>query len=368
MNVQILNNQLQRKISLFIFLLALSGCSATGEFVSNTIEQIKDLDYYLGHKKLDEGEKPDGAAGDQYMDAGYMSVADGINPIMENPATACLKIPDPRFSYRKKVAFLALHVDEPQAVVDLNEIHQRLPFILSKRFNRDNFVVIDATHQRIPTAEEAGTADLSNYVRHMANQLNVQFLVTGSIVNADYIGNTTTRVSAVKNIFTGSSMQQQRQLEMSLAIYDGTTGTLIDESQYQGSAFDKVSMVQKPDPLIASFKEDNYGNLLDTYLNHQSMWLEDTLTCLPMQARVTSVTGRTVTFATGTESLLVPGDKLKLLRRIQLQYTLSGAPEYRFEENGEVVVSQVYPNGALAQFAGGTPPYQVNQGDIVQAW
>jgi len=45
-----------------------------------------------------------------------------------------------------------------------------------------------------------------------------------------------------------------------------------------------------------------------------------------------------------------------------------GTPKYRFEENGTVVISQVYPNGALASFKGQTPPYQVNQGDIVQAW
>ncbi|WP_317931668.1 flagella assembly protein FlgT middle domain-containing protein [Halioxenophilus sp. WMMB6] len=356
------------KLLLLNLVTIIAGCAVTDQDLRNPIEQTKDLDYYLGHNKLKDGDQP--PPGVQFVPNGMMAVSldSSANFYAANPAFACLTQDDPRFSYRKKVGFLALNIDHPQYIVDLGDIQKRLPVQLSKRFNRDSFVVIDATGERLPITDSTSPQDRQSLIRHFAKKYNVQFVVTGTITNTEFLTNSATRKNSLINSITGTSLEQERQMEMSLAVYDGTTGSLIDESLYQGSANDRVSMLTRDSAFGSQYKAGSYAHLLDTYLNHQSLWLEEALTCLPMQARVTSVTGEGITFATGTESLLLPGDRLKLMRRIQMQQTLDGQPQYRFEENGQVVVSQVYPNGALALFDGSTPPYQVNQGDIVQAW
>ncbi|BFM06717.1 flagella assembly protein FlgT middle domain-containing protein [Halioxenophilus aromaticivorans] len=348
--------------------IALQGCAATGEFISDTIEQIRDLDYFLGNKELGENESPSatGAADTGFSTVGLESPAAGAG--LTNLSRACLNIPDPRFNYRKKVAFLGFDIENPHQTVDLGAIHQELPRILGQRMDRDSFVVIDASGEKSPNAVAHAELDVPAYIRHIAQKHNTQFVIAGIINNAAHVGEPHSLMQKVKNIIPGQPAKKNRALEMTLSVFDGATGAIIDESYYQGRAEDQWSMKGKNRVLTAQGKNDHFANLLDTYLNHQTSWLADTLTCLPMQASVTSVSGSAITFATGTEALILPGDTLKLLRRIQLRHTLDGTPHYRYEENGEVVITQVYPNGALARFNGGTPPYQVNQGDIVQAW
>ncbi len=346
----------------------LSGCAATGEFITDTIDQIKDLDYFLGNKELGDNHATAVAGGSQnsYQKVGLESTANGLP--LTNMSRACLNIPDPRFNYRKKVAFLGFDIEHPEHTVDMGSIHKELPRALGQRMNRDSFVIIDATHEKSPNATSHTDLDIPSYIRHVAQKHNSQFIVTGVINDARHLGKPTSKWQQVKNVLPGSTVKLNRSMEMTLAVYDGATGAIIDESYYQGDGQDQLSMRYKRNVLDSQGKNDHFANLLDTYFNHQSSWLADTLTCLPMQASVTSVSGSAITFATGTEALILPGDRLKLLRRIQLRHSLDGEPHYRYEENGEVTITQVYPNGALARFSGGTPPFQVNQGDIVQAW
>lgn len=346
-----------------------SGCSTTGKLITEAIEQVKDLDYFLGNKELkDESAAPESTAAIP-TDFNRVSLPNNANG---QPSTdlsrACLSIPDPKFSYKKKVAFLGFEIDKPHQVVDLGAIHKDFPRYLAQRMNRQSFVVVDASHERSPSINRNFDIDTTSYIQHIAKKHNSQFVVTGIINDASRAHAKKTKLEKLKSFAPGTKIKKQRALEMTLTVFDGATGVIIDESQYSGSALDQLSMSGKPPAFSAQYREQHFGHLLDTYLSHQSSWLADTLTCLPMQANVTSVSGSSITFATGTESLIMPGDTLKLLRRIQLKHTLTGDPHYRFEENGEVVITQVYPNGALAQFSGGTPPYQVNQGDIVQAW
>lgn len=358
----------KKLITVGVTALTLSGCAATSEFIGDTIDQIKDLDYFLGNKELGDNNAVVAAGEPQsnYNKVGLESTSNGLP--MTNMSRACLNIPDPRFNYRKKVAFLGFDIENPEQTVDMRSIHKELPRVLGQRMNRDSFVVIDASNEKSPNPTVHTDLDVPSYVRHIAKKHNTQFVVAGIINDAAIAGDPSSLLQKVRNRIPGQAVKKDRSMEMTLAVYDGATGAIIDESYYQGHANDQWSMKGKSQVLSSQGKQDHFANLLDSYLNHQSSWLADTLTCLPMQASVTSVTGSAITFATGTEALILPGDTLKLLRRIQLRHTLDGTPHYRYEENGEVIITQVYPNGALARFSGGTPPYQVNQGDIVQAW
>lgn len=366
-------SQIRRLVKLFALnslgLLALSGCSTTDRLITGAIEQIKDLDYFLGNKELksDEVEIVDGST----VANGYQQTAVNMFPDatpQSDLSRACLNIPDPRFSYKKKVAILGFDIENPHQVVDLGSIHREIPRDLAQRINRSSFVVVDASHEKSPNINTHVDIDIPSYIRHIAKKHNSQFVVSGVINDAGHVEANKTLLGKIKSAIPGKKLEKQRALAMTVTIFDGATGAIVDESHYQGGAKDQLSMIAKKPVFSNDNKEGFYAHLLDNYLSHQSTWVADTLTCLPMQASVTSVSGSAITFATGTESLIVPGDTLKLLRRIQLQHTLDGEPRYRYEENGNVVITQVYPNGALARFSGGSPPYQVNQGDIVQAW
>ena len=369
-----------RGVFFAILFTALTSCAAT----KSQITSLNDLDYYLGNKALKEApdniepeptEKPEPDPTSENFNNVNVKQPEVVAPdyaTLEasfDPALACLLTDDPRFSYRKKIAFTGLSVRNPQQIVDLQGIHQQYPKALITRFNQLNFMVIDATSRQLPDTYPAYLGGKAALIRHLARELNVQFVVSGSVVNTGFHAtDRSSALSIIKSTFAGSSNIKERQLNIQLTIYDGTTGAIIDESLYQGNAKDNYKMGNEGIIFSARHLNTKYGLLADTFLEDQALWLESNLTCLPMQARITNVSGSGVTFATGTESLLLPGDQLTLLRRVQLPLGISNTPQYRYERNGTVVVSQVYPNGALALFENGTPPYQVNQGDIVQAW
>lgn len=340
----------------------LAGCSTTTQLVSDAMDSINDLDYFLGKKEPTE-QTPN-------------RPAPGMTPVAYTPSTlaidpsaaACLMSEDPRFAYRKKIAFTGLTLSNPAQVVDIPDLHRAYPRALMRRFNRANYVVIDATESQITTKFPEHLGGTAEIIRSVARELNVQFIVTGQVLDARYHNSTDSYYKRSKKFLFGKSDTRARQLDMQLSLYDGTTGQLIDESFYQGSAEDRINLAKKDVGLTDAYLESDFGQLTDTFLAHQSRWLQEALSCLPLQARVSAVTGSGITFATGTESLLLPGDRLVLKRRVQLPAALSQTPGYRFENNGSVVVTQVYPNGALASFVDSTPPFEVHKGDIVQAW
>ena len=94
--------------------------------------------------------------------------------------------------------------------------------------------------------------------------------------------------------------------------------------------------------------------------------IENSLACLPMRGQITRVGASTVELDVGTETLLIPGDKLQVFRREQAGWSSAGKWLYRLKHAGTLTITRSYPLGAIAKYNRGL--FNLSPGDVVQAW
>jgi len=286
----------------------------------------------------------------------------------------CSPDTDPKFSYRRRIALLAFDINNRQESSDFPHIETQYPELLHDFIDSDRFIVRTATEYRLlnKTDLQRGAWVESNRLQIMklAKDLQVQFIVTGVAEDMSVVDPRIDTFQLLMNRAARNRLRGEviRHLEMSLNVYDGTTGRLIKRQTFADAvAIDALSL-NKRKLLNKTFLKSNYGQLMAKILQKQSDFLLPALDCIPMQMTVLSVDNGSITFDAGIESLVLPGDRLQLYRRIRMDWEGTVDKLYRLQRYGSLTVSRSSTFSAEAEFEQASMASGVNPGDIVQAW
>ena len=290
------------------------------------------------------------------------------------PIERCAAEVDAKFSYKRRVAILAFDIHQRQDTADFPHIDRQYPDLLSRYVDQDRFIVNTATTYRLLNHVDLGNGAWvepdRQQVKHLANELNVQFVVTGivddmSVVSPDVNAVNFALDHTVRKKWRGKI---KRNLAVTLSVFDGGTGMLIKRQMFADDTYVDSRMLQNRKSLSKAFLRSQYGELMTTILKKQGEFFLSALDCIPLQAKVIAVDKRGVTFNAGIENMIISGDKLQIFRRVDIDWSDNSSSNYRLEKYGSLTVSRSGPSYAYALFEEDDMSSGINPGDIVQAW
>lgn len=308
---------------------------------------------------------------------------DSIQEVADNESLErCSPDDDPKFSYRRRVALLAFDITNRQESTDFPHIETEYPQLLQDFIDNERFAVTSATHYRL-----LGNTDARNgawvesrrrQIMQLAKELGVQFIVTGAAEDMSVIDPEVNALQlftndAARKALTGAAKKKltgkvDRHLALTLDIYDGGTGRLIKRQGFADSTAIKSRSLSKRKYLNKAYLKSQYGQMIGEMLKQQGESLLLALDCIPMQMKVLAVNDEGVTFDAGIESLVLPGDKLQLFRRVKFGWGGDSEERYQLERYGALTVSRTNTYSAEGVFDQANMASGVNPGDIVQAW
>jgi len=353
-----------------ILFLAISGCSTIRSFELPSFElpsfelPKSDLNAFLDGDLPGEVEAVDDVVDQEGDNAAKRRVI----------KQQCPPEADPKYSYRRGIALLAFDIRNRRDSVDFSDIERQYPEILGGFIDQERFIVKPATHLRllneIDRRSGAWVEPKSQQIKQLADELGVQFIVTGMIedmsIEDPSIGVMRLVMdSAARKKIMGKVI---RHLAVSMNVYDGGTGVVIKRQTFADKAYVNVDALKQRKSLSQEYFRSHYGTLMTEILKQQSDFIIPALDCIPMQAKIVAVDDMGVTVDVGTESLVVPGDKLQLFRRVAIDWRDSPEKRYRLERYGVITVSRSSLLTAHGYFDFEDMASGVNPGDIVQAW
>lgn len=290
----------------------------------------------------------------------------------------CLAEDNVGFAYRKRVGVLPMGLEQRLDVVDAPFIERQYSQELVRRMRSDALLPFDASSYYVASSPAMRELLTPAQARATAKQLGVQFVVAGRLVDLSYDHTETYAVDLVlsakawKNLaretYQRATDSQWRELNVELAIYDGPTGALIKQDFYKGGANQRIETDRYSGLDSNRFWYSDYGQLLSKVLNEQAQMIERSIECLPMRAQVVSASDTHIEINAGIDTLLMPGDKLKLFHRAPTGQVRDNENAYRWQYFGEVTIAGVFPMKSVAMLDENLPIDVIRAGDIVQAW
>jgi len=272
------------------------------------------------------------------------------------------KVPKKDMQYRRKLAVLQFDVLDRRQIHDVPNIEVAMAKEFARRLAHNRaFLTKDASDYSLVESSEPYLAlglSMREILVTLANNLGVQFIITGTIMDMG-----TTKHPLFIRL---------RHVEIDIKLWDGIAGTLVSQRRLNGSAWDNrifdfpTSVPTMNDKYFASpiGKETNriMAQLVDKIGND--------IKALPFMARVMRAAGKSVYLDVGAISDIQVGDVL-------MSYKLADDPEFAVA-GGEflgypeqpatvIVVKKVQPNFSIGELESETP--NLNPGDVVRvAW
>lgn len=201
---------------------------------------------------------------------------------------------------KKKVAIAQFDVANTLHVDDINNIYDGLPMLLASRLEASGEFLPTYTGRSVP--REMGASQREAIIQ-IAGETGAQFLISGLVVNA---------ASSKEKGILGTSFREKkkRYIEIELAVYDGLTGARLLLRRLNEQAQGDV-MVGNNKPFGSSiFFETESGKALSRVMDVAVGDIRTALENEPFSAHIIRIEGKRVVLDAGSDSLLVPGDKL----------------------------------------------------------
>ncbi len=334
--------------------LLLQGCSSLWTFESTATETLSN---------------------DPFLTATAPTAADSNANSIETQEQAPLCDPQqhPAFAYRKKIALLGFTIDSPVDTVDLPNLGQRYPQTLAQQLNHDRLIVVDGSSHFLFEQASLGQTlvPLRRQLHELANTLEVQFLLSGRILDLSV-------QRPEKNLTDGWQQPLEkfnklwqgpvRQAVIELKLFDGLTGILIANQQFSIQAPGDMDMANKS--MNSSFWNSPFGQAVQELMLQQTTLVESSLACLPLQAKVMHLGPKGIYIDAGIDTLLQPGDKLRVTHRqsVNLMGGVTTQNVYSEQAYGNMTITQVYPGWAIGELDKKELQRELKPGDIVRAW
>jgi len=280
--------------------------------------------------------------------------------IPPRPAELCPATPGTPFAHKKKVALLSLDLPTPRDAQDLPGLSSAWSLALQDTLRKtDRFLLIDASAYALDPRTPETTQVIA-----LAARTGAQFVVTGTIEDLS-IERNRFKVGGLIDIPRGDG--DRRRLAATLRIHDGFSGNMMTRIDLHTELSGDVTNPRLP-TLSGRFFETNLGTAFTRLLTDQVAAIEDTLTCLPMMARVLRGQGNEVVIDAGFSSGLQPGDRLKVFQRASSS-TLPGTMIQTATESkvAELALERVLPETSIGRIDSGITP-NWTFGGFVRSW
>lgn len=275
------------------------------------------------------------------------------------PEYACSAKQVTPFVFKKKLAMLQMSLASPDQAVDLPNFGLFYANELGKALEGAEFMVSDATQYRL------GNNPNPTSVMALASQLGVQIVIAGQLNDVSIAG---------KKWYTDS---QNRQFNLTLKAYDGYTGALITQAHFKTYGKAKIKTDQHLSALTPTFFDTEYGKEVKQSMARQVSFLKTDLSCLPMTANIIRVDNMGVHFDVGGGSLVRPGDRFQVIRRVEIEQSLATGPlgshnhsgqSYQEQRLGPITIKSVNPQTSIGRLDNQLMQGGISPGDIIRAW
>lgn len=309
--------------------------------------------------------------------------------------------------YRKTVASTYFPVVNPQHVSDLDNIWDGLPRELMRRLEQSETLLPTAVARgnlfTNPQPAQRFEAD-PELVRRLAQNSNSQFVAVGRLLDAAITGHSTRKFSAWQadsgsightsqfgqgwQNETGGANQSaaiqipglpwniglqnqpsERRLEVEVLLYEGSSGILLQRLRAADVASGTVLVGRDKSFGSANFYQTAFGQATTRVLDSLAKQLENVASCLPLNAKVVKIQGKTAYLDSGALQNLRPGDTLTLFAPDR------NTPVYAGDNNlplglpeqplGSIVIKTVQPKFSVGEVRE-NPGKRVRVGDMAR--
>jgi|GEM_PF-2421299 len=291
------------------------------------------------------------------------------------PAAAfpnCLADTSTRFSFRKRVVFTRLDVQNRKNIDGLYGIQSRYVDTLSARLDRNKYQSLALSSIGLNDIEAVDlhgkSMQLQQKISNISRQYQAQFVVGGEILDMgqQYPRDRFSRLFRDYPVLKDYSQDPERLIEIRLDIYNGSTGVLLDQETFSAWSRDGADLNQSYTLMGRRFMRSAIGMALDGLIEQQSDYVSGLLSCIPLQAEVLRIaSGEQGVLSVGAQQGLRPGDEFKVYRNSEP----SGVHDQKVSQRsiGKIKISEVYPDfafGSLDDESGAS----LRQGDWIRAW
>lgn len=284
----------------------------------------------------------------------------------------CLADNNPRYSYRKRVAFTRLNVTNRTRLRGLYGIESRYMDALSQRLDRNRYqpLALSELNPDSTVAVDLHGKPMSKAQKivNLARQHRAQFVVAGELIDMaqqqprGYFS----RMYRSKPVLGLYTSDPERMIVIRLEIYEGSSGLLIDHQTFKAWSKDAADLNPQYTLMGERFMNTALGVALDGLLAQQNNYVAGLLSCIPLQLEIKHMASlEQAVLSGGAAQGLRPGDKLKITRESRP----SGVHSQTSGQTvvGKLVVEEVYPEhaiGSLQEDSGAS----LRQGDWARAW
>lgn len=285
------------------------------------------------------------------------------------PSQRCPEREAPR--YRKKLAVAGFAVEYPEQTVfgDLSEAGQSVSKMLYQQFQQSGKVLpyaspnwqMFASLDSAPT-HRGFTNELSKYSA-VSREMGAQFVVSGVIrsvaLHDQSAWDTSTYAKAKRTVFGADTL---RSFVVDVVVHDGYTGQVMLEKRFETAGAWEAGRYEKVGFGSSRFADTEYGRAVNELLADISGEVAERVACQPMLVPILEVNGQDMVLDVGTDSGLLPGDKLRVVRA-QSSWADLNAPPRLIDTGVKVHIHSLSLDSAQAWMPEHGGMINIQQGD-----
>ncbi len=279
--------------------------------------------------------------------------------------------------YNKEIALLGFSVQHPEQanMGALYDVDRKLPAYLKELLNQHGKLVVHESSQyklfeelaNAPTTETSQRT-LTKVV-HYAQQLGVQFVVSGvirdmSLVDSDTYGSS---ILASTRRFWGLA-DRNRHFALEVFVHDGFSGAAVFQKSYDLTAVWNADPNEQMGFASPAFLKTAYGRSIAELLEDVAEEVNGTLRCQPFMTRITRADGKILHFASGASAGIRPGDQLAVYRTYRFYDSDLLAGTELTNAKAALTVSQVHPGFGTGTISVDAGRLNIQPDDLLIAW
>lgn len=303
----------------------------------------------------------------------WLPASTGLAAGGEGENIARASFPSPQ-AYRKKVAAVRFHVVNPQQVEDIADIWNAYPLELLRRLEGLGGVLPISSISSLPQPDgrepNPDSPASREIIRHIAEQLGGQFVISGVILDAGANNDGIRRAEYAWPWPNFRHAPSERRLESEIFLHDGLTGALILRRRDHVLASGNV-MVGRNRPFASeAFIATPFGRAVAEILDTQAAAISQELARQPFSATMVRIEGRKIYLNAGGMSALAPGSRLVVYRRHPATpvSTLTAQNLKDVPESSAAVLTlfQVQPFFSIGELAADPARLNLQVGDVAR--
>lgn len=264
--------------------------------------------------------------------------------------------------YQKSVATTWFPIANRQqaAVGAIFDFGSAIPAKLKQRFDQ---TTQHAVMQSVtPLYVEPAQMDIQSQVVRLAHRSNSQYVLLGRV---DELSVQTMKQGTLDRLAFWEDRYPFRHFSFTAYLYDGQTGSLVSEKQYNIQAPWEFDRFKSVDVNSQALWTSRFGQEVENLLQELAQDVDETVSCSPAYGRVLNVQSEHLQVNIGSDMGVKTGDELTLFQLNQFHDPV-GQLHYQYQIHPTPVrVTQTYPGSAIVVASDGSFLANIQPNDFV---